>query len=139
MDNYVDLEAFEMNYRDAKGYHHRAEQFVREGQRASLVFNVASVALERYLIAICELYGTTPSNHNYVNLMRSVEKLVGVPPLLNKNIRSLDFIFGICPIDSYFHGTPEPADSERVLAICNEVQLLFDQLKIESVRSAVEN
>jgi hypothetical protein len=131
-----DVEAFEENYRDAIGYHRRAEQFLREKQRLSLVFNVGSVALERYLVAICHLYGVMPLNHNYICLMNAVEDVIDVPKELNKEIRSLDFIFGICSLDDYFHGTPKPEDSTRVLSMCKKVTELFDQAKIARLRTA---
>jgi HEPN domain-containing protein len=122
----IDKEAFETNYRDAKGYHRRAEQFVREGQRPSLVFNVASVALERYLVALCALHGAMPMNHNYTCLMAAAETVVAFPPELKKEIVSLDIIFGICSLYDYCHKDPVPSDSVRVLSMCKEVQKLFD-------------
>lgn len=82
----TDVEAFEENYRDAMAYHRRAEQFLRQKQRLSLVFNVGSVALERYLVALCHLYGVMPLNHNYICLMNAVEMVVNVPKELNKEI-----------------------------------------------------
>lgn len=132
----IDLEAFEEDYRDAKAYHNRAEEFLRDGQRFSVVFNVASVALERYLLALCDLYGIEPGNHNYTCLMDAVEQIIDVPLALNKEIRSLDLIFGICSLENYYHGTPEPEDMTRVLSICHRIHALFDQERISSVRAA---
>jgi hypothetical protein len=135
----IDLDAFEKNYRDAKGYHRRAEQFVQEEKRHSLIFNMASVALERYLIALCELYGEMPFNHNYNSLIDTVENIIQIPPDLNKEIRSLDDIFGICSLENYHHGVPEQADSVRVISMCHEIEKLFDQSRISSFRTSVEN
>ena len=131
----TDLEAFEKNYRDAIGYHHRAEQFVREGHRPSLIFNIASVALERYLVALCELYGTMPMNHNYTCLMDAAENIIDFTPELKSGIRSLDDIFCICSLENYFHGTPVASDSVHVLSMCDEVTKLFDQAKISKIRA----
>lgn len=132
----ADLEAFGEYYQAALGYHHRAEQFARQEQRFSLVFNVASVALENYLVALCHLYGVMPLNHNFICLMNAVEAVIDFPPELNKEIRSLDFIFGICSLDDYFHGTPEPEDAVRTLAMCNEVRKLFDEPGVSSRMAA---
>ena len=137
--NETDLEMFEKNYWSAKMYHQRAEQFLDEGQSSSVVFNVASVALENYLIALCDLYGIEPGNHNYICLMDAVEEVIDVPPALNREIRSLDIIFDICSLENYHHGTPEPADSDRVLSMCNEVRKLFDPVRIAAVRAAFKN
>jgi len=137
--NEIDLEVFEKNYQSAKMYHRRAEQFLDEGQCSSVVFNVASVALESYLVALCELYGEEPGNHNYTCLMDTVETIIDVPAALKKEIRSLDLIFGICSIENYYHGNPEQSDTKRVLYMCNEVQSLFDQTRIVTVRAACKN
>ncbi|WP_370574947.1 hypothetical protein [Methanomethylovorans sp.] len=125
---------FEKEYLGAKAYLRRAKQFRDEGQVHSVVFNVASLALERYLVALCYLYDVEPFNHNYNCLMDSVEKLVDVSAELNTEIRSLDEIFDICSIDNYFHGEPELSDMERIVVMCDAVDGLFDQKKMEEVR-----
>jgi predicted nuclease of restriction endonuclease-like (RecB) superfamily len=51
---------FEEEYRDSKAYLRRAKQFQAEGQSHTVVFNVASLALERYLVALCYLYDMEP-------------------------------------------------------------------------------
>ena len=81
---------FENDYRDAQAYHKRALQFRDSGQAFSLVFNIASVALERYLVAICELYGEEPMNHNFISLMMAVDKLIDTPKEFSKEVKSLD-------------------------------------------------
>ncbi len=139
MESEVDLEAFEENYRGAKSYHRRALQFLDEGQCHSVVFNVAAVALECYLIALCELYGEEPLNHNYTCLMNTIEGIMDFPPELNEQIRSLDSIFGICSLENYYHGEPEPYDSDRVLSMCGEVEALFDQARISALRAAFKS
>lgn len=131
-----DYEAFEENYGDAIGYHLRAEQFQTNGQRFSLVFNVGAVALERYLVAMCHLYGVMPLNHNFICLMNAVELVADFPKKLNKEIRDLDFIFGICSLDDYFHGEPTPKDAEQVLALCSEVRKLFDLERVSAIRQS---
>ena len=134
----IDEESFAINYADAKSYYHRALQFQAEGYRPSLAFNIASVALERYLVALCDLYGEDPRNHNYITLMRTVETLVEVPKELNKRIKAMDWIFGICSIDEYRHPNPDEKDMENALVLCVEVQKLFDQQRVATVRKLTE-
>jgi HEPN domain-containing protein len=128
---------FEKEYRDSKAYLRRAKLFLKQGQDHSVVFNVASLALERYLVALCYLHDMEPFNHNYTCLMDTVEMFMEPPEELNKEIRSLDEIFGICSIDDYFHGEPEVSDMERILGMCEEVEELFDQDKINSFRESL--
>jgi HEPN domain-containing protein len=120
---------FDGDYHDARAYHRRALQYMDARQPTSLVFNVASVALERYLVALCELYGVEPMNHNFIGLAKEVSRLVEIPHELSRDIRSVDHIFGICFLENYYHGTPETADMEKVLRLCNEVN---QQIKISA-------
>lgn len=129
----IDEESFAINYADAEGYYHRALQFQAIGQRSSLIFNIAAVALERYLVALCDLYGEDPRNHNYITLMRTVETVVDVPQDLNKRIKAMDWIFGICSIDEYRHPNPDEKDMENALVLCVEVQKLFDRSRVAAI------
>lgn len=121
LNDMIDWESFEQKYKDGKGYHNRAKQFLEEGRHHSTVFNVASVALENYLIALCELNGMTPMLHTYNSLMNDIKKYQEFPVELEKEIRSLDLIFGICSIDDFYLGVPELSDSQRVLVMCEQV------------------
>lgn len=129
----IDEESFALNYADAESFYRRALQFQTLNQRPSLVFNIAAVALERYLVALCDLYGEDPRNHNYITLMRTVETLIEFPKDLNKRIKAMDWIFGICSIDEYRHPNPDEKDMENALVLCVEVKKLFDQNRIAAV------
>lgn len=132
------FEEFEKEYRDSKAYLRRARLFQAEGQDHSVVFNVASLALERYLVALCYLYDMEPYNHNYTCLMDTVEMAIDVPAELNAEIRSLDKIFDICSLDDYYHGDPELSDMDRILSMCDAAEELFDQAKISSIRESLK-
>jgi HEPN domain-containing protein len=132
------FDEFEQEYRDSKAYIRRARQFQSEGQDHNVVFNVASLALERYLVALAYLHDMEPYNHNYTCLMDTVEMVIDVPEELNKEIRSLDEIFGICSIDDYYHGEPEHKDTDRILSMCDAVEELFDQEMISSTSESLK-
>jgi HEPN domain-containing protein len=138
MDKKSRFEDFEKEYRDSKAYLHRARQFKEEGRDHEVVFNVASLALERYLVALCYLHDLEPFNHNYGCLMDTVAMCIEMPEELDRDIRSLDVIFDICSLDDYHHGEPEPEDADRVLSLCEAVEGLFDSERIEAARAAAE-
>lgn len=126
--------AFEDDLRAARAYTARARQFEAEGRRHSLVFNVGSVALERYLVAICDHFHVEPLNHNYNVLMDHVERLVAVDADLSARVRALDEIFHICSLEDYHHGVPGPEDGDRVLEMCDAM----DRLVVEQVLTAAD-
>lgn len=119
---------YEKNFTDALGYHMRALQFVQEDRRASLIFNVASVAIECYLLAICSYYDIMPINHNFNYLMNAAESVVTFETKLDSAIRSLDEIFGICSLEEYFHGTPVLEDAQKTLWICTDLHAMVEKV-----------
>jgi len=130
MDEDIDFQSFREKYGGAKTYYRRAVQFMEEGQCHSVVFNVAAVALEYYLVALCELYGVPPRNHNYTCLMDAVQEAVAVPDGLNRQIRDMDMLFRICSLEDFEISEPDIEDRDRVLRLCREVALLFDKDRI---------
>ena len=132
-DETIDVEAFEQDYKDAQAYHERAIEFLNGGFRSSLVFNIAAVALERYLVALCDLHDLMPRNHNYICMMLELEPVMAFPKELIKEIKSMDLIFGICSIEDYRHPNPDKADMDRILKMCNDVQHIFTQPEIASL------
>ncbi|MFS2223320.1 hypothetical protein [Pantoea sp. B65] len=123
-----DEKKFARCYQQARGYHRRAELFAGQQQSTSLVFNVAAIAVECYLIALCARHATMPFNHNYASLLSSVEEVMPLDPALSAGIRALDNIFGICSLDDYHHGTPGTADKESILSICARLAALTRSL-----------
>lgn len=130
---------FEGDLQDGNAYFRRAEEFDSGGYGHSLVFNVAAMALERYLVALCHLHGAEPDNHNFTCLMDAVETVVEVPPELNRKIRYLDeSIFGICSLDEYYHGTPEKEDTDMILELCRQIQAFFVPEEIAAIRAELK-
>ena len=120
-----DAQRFCRNRDEALAYHRRATLFARDGMRASLVFNVSAIAIECYMIALCAFFRTMPSNHSFGSLVADVGQIMPFPPELAEGIQSLDKIFGICSLDDYYHGTPEAADAEKALKLCESLRSLL--------------
>ena len=122
-----DDQRFARCYEHAGGYHHRARLLVNQTRSPSLVFNVAAIAVECYLIALCALHGDMPLNHNYRSLLRSIEEHTEVNEVMRQSILALDTVFGICSVDDYHHGTPDEQDKVRILALCEDLDSLIQR------------
>lgn len=129
----TDEQRFVRCYDYARGYHRRASLLAAQDRSASLVFNVAAIAVECYLIALCSLHGAMPFNHNYRSLLASAAEKSVFSDALRDDILSLDDIFGICSIDDYHHGAPDDNDKERILSVCHALDALIasEQLRLQ--------
>ncbi|WP_213991317.1 hypothetical protein [Sodalis sp. dw_96] len=120
---------------DARGYHRRAVLFFEQAQSPGLIFNVGSIAVECYLIALCAYYGSMAFNHNYSSLMDTAEEVINFPAELSLKIRALDEIFGICSLDNYHHGTPTETDAAGIVEICQALSVMLDALAVNKIPS----
>lgn len=123
-----DHQRFARNFEEARAYHHRACLFAEEKVRTSLIFNVASIAIECYMIALCAHFKNMPSNHSFGSLVEDAGLLMDFPGQLAEKICGLDRIFGICSLDDYHHGIPAEEDASTTLEICRELQALIEDL-----------
>ncbi|MDQ0203142.1 hypothetical protein [Pectinatus haikarae] len=125
----IDKNEFAERHHSAVMYHRRARQFLDEGQSLNVVFDVASVAIENYLIAVCDFYGADPGTHNYQSLMETVEMLaeLEVPKAVSNQIEALDAAFGICSLENYQRKTD--FSREEILKVFGLCQYFADLLE----------
>ncbi len=127
----IDVDTLKHTHTAAVNYFNRAIQFRNIGQRHSLVFNMGAVALENYLIALCELNADPPASHDFVMLVDVLESHIEIPDNVSEGIRSLNDIFSLCSVENYCHKDPEVSDAELVLSLCEELEKLFDNEKLQ--------
>jgi hypothetical protein len=122
-------EAFRRDHQDALGYHGNALTLRDEGACASVVFNVASIALERYLLALCALHGVEPRECTLGSLAREAADGAnsrrarggGFPESLVRAVQELESAFDICSLENRGDTEPGRPDAERSLALCDLV------------------
>lgn len=77
-----------------------------------LQYNLLSMSLEGYVMAIAGFHNCLPYNHTFTDLVESLEQTISLDPELKTRILKLESIQDICSIEDYYRGIP----SETVLA-----------------------
>lgn len=77
-----------------------------------LQYNLLSMSLEGYVMAIADFHNSLPYNHTYTDLMENLETLVPLDPDLKARILKHESIQDICSIEDYRRSNP----SEDALA-----------------------
>jgi hypothetical protein len=123
-----DAVRFTRSRSEAQGYHARAAQFSAQGQRPSLVFNVAAMAVEGFMVALCAYHRQMPAHHSYTQMAREAAELMQIDAQLIADVAALDRIFGLCSVEHYHHGEPDQADAAHALSVCDRLAALVGTL-----------
>lgn len=118
-------ESFEKNRREAHGYLETAHGLHRRNSPASVVYNVATIAAEHFLVAICDHYGAPPPGCSLSELVDEVEALVSLDPKLLAELRAADAAYDICSLDTRL-GNPEAGDALGMLTMADRLAELVE-------------
>ncbi len=110
----VQIEAKAPLVPDWKTWLNNGEKYYRaacpEGKKSrflpDLQYNLLSMSLEGYVMAIADFHNTLPYNHTYTDLMGILETLVPLDPDLKARILKHESIQDICSIEDYHRSHP---------------------------------
>lgn len=84
-------------------------------------YNLLSMALEGYVMAILDYHGDLPENHTYTDLISALEKVVPIDDELKKRILAYESLQSICSIDKYSRKDPTEEDLIDLKGAIDEV------------------
>jgi hypothetical protein len=73
---------------------------------ADIIYNLLSMSLEGYIMAILDYHSSLPDNHTYTDLIAGLESVMQIDEALKNRILSYENIQSICSIDQYFRSKP---------------------------------
>ncbi len=71
-----------------------------------LRYNLLSMSLEGYVMAVSGFHNCLPYNHTYTDLMEALEKVIPLDPELRDQVLRHESIQDICTIESYHRSQP---------------------------------
>lgn len=80
--------------------------------RPEVRYNLISMSLEAYIMAIMDFYKKLPQNHTYSDLITGLETVVDLDEGLKKRILQYENIQSICSVEKYH--TTAPTEEELV-------------------------
>ena len=87
-------------------------------------YNVLSMALEAYVMAILDFHDSLPDNHTYTDLIYALEKVVPIDERLKKQILDYENIQSICSIEKYHRTAP----TSQELAVLKEAIIEISEM-----------
>lgn len=69
-------------------------------------YNLLSIALESYVMAIMDFHQSLPENHTYTDLLSALEQTIPLDKTLKERILKYENIQSICSLEKYHHRPP---------------------------------
>lgn len=108
-------------------------QFIREGEQylkcarnaaaqgrevftPVILYNLTTMAIEKFLMGFLMYHGTMADNHTMGDILDSVERITGPQPQLAEDFRYLDSLQEICDLDAFKRRDPRPEEIPQILA-----------------------
>ena len=74
--------------------------------KEDIIYNLLSMSLESYIMAILDFHETLPDNHTYTDLITALERVMPVDKNLKNRILQYENIQSICSIEKYHRSAP---------------------------------
>lgn len=84
-------------------------------------YNLLSLSLEGYSMAILDYHRTLPENHTYTDLINALDGVVLIPERLKKQILKFENIQSICSVEKYYRTSPSEKDLKELKKAVSEI------------------
>lgn len=87
-------------------------------------YNLLSMSLEGYIMAILDFHNSLPDNHTYTDLIDGLEKVMSLDQSLKERILKYENIQSICSIEKYHRSAPSDEDLNDLDGAIREIKEL---------------
>lgn len=94
---------------------------------AKIRYNLLSMSMEKYIMAMLDFHKTMPENHTYTDLFDALDTVMKVDDGLKTRILKYENIQSICSIEKYHTTAPTEEELSELHAAINELNDLAHQ------------
>ncbi|MFH2092473.1 MAG: hypothetical protein ABIJ31_08930 [Pseudomonadota bacterium] len=106
-----------------------AEDGKRSRFGTNIRYNLLSMSLESYIMAMTDFHHTLPDNHTYSDLLDGLQRVMPVDEELKKRILKYENIQSICSIEQYHRDNePEEEDLKNLREAVLQIQKMAYEL-----------
>lgn len=87
-------------------------------------YNLLSMSLEGYIMAILDYHHNLPENHTYFDLMTALETVIPIEETLKKRILQYENIQSICSIEKYYRCDPTEEELDDLKGAIGEISTM---------------
>ncbi|WP_236892963.1 hypothetical protein [Desulfoluna limicola] len=94
----------------------------REVFSADILYNIFSMAMEKYVMGLCTHKKNLPDNHTFKDLADAAQRVTHVDQGLLDDLAYMDSFQDICSVDHYERKVPSEDDIQKIAQICNRLK-----------------
>ncbi|MBU1054005.1 MAG: hypothetical protein KKC46_09270 [Proteobacteria bacterium] len=91
---------------------------------AGIRYNLLSMSLEGYVMAILDYHHDLPQNHTYIDLIIALETVMPIDETLKKRILQYENIQSICSIEKYHRRDPTEEELDDLKGAIVEISMM---------------
>ncbi len=96
-------------------------------------YNLISMSLESYIMAIMDFYKTLPENHTFLDLISALETVIPIDGILKKRILKYESIQSICSIDKYSRTNPSEDEIIDLTGAIDQISVIAHNICMVTV------
>jgi hypothetical protein len=122
----MEIEGYQEMIKGANGYFKTVKRaFYKESIFSDeLIFNILTMAIEKYLVGLLMSIGIMPANHVIKYLLEETGKKFLIDQSIQKHLVSVDDYLYLCSIDNFTKNTPPREELENIIAAVDKLKLL---------------
>ena len=93
-------------------------------------YNLISMSLESYVMAILDFHHTLPDNHTFIDLITALEEVMPIDETLKRRILQYESIQSICSIDKYHRVSPTEDEIYDLKGAIDEISVIAHNICI---------
>jgi hypothetical protein len=94
---------------------------------AAIRYNLLSMSLEGYIMAILDYHKNLPLNHTYFDLVTALETIMPIDETLKNRILQYENIQSICSIEKYHRSDPTEEELDDLKGAIFEISTMSHQ------------
>ncbi|MGB5157150.1 MAG: hypothetical protein WBN77_06900 [Desulfobacterales bacterium] len=91
---------------------------------ADIRYNLLSMSLEGYVMAILDYHKKLPDNHTFIDLINGLETVMPIDETLKKRILQYENIQSICSIEKYHRSSPTKEELDDLKGAITEISMI---------------
>lgn len=113
--------------RSASGKNGNPSKFI-----GAIRYNLVSLALESFVMAILDYHGKLPENHTFTDLVDALQLVVPLDPLLRKRILAQEDVQSICSLEAYHRHEPQADDIDDLQDAVSQISIVAHEVCVNT-------